>query len=174
MIPDYTATAARWNSDAQFVGRIERALPDDASVFELPYRYFPEAPQNGTLGPYDLVRPYLHSDSLRWSFGGMLGRDADWQASTAVLPARRMLDRVAAVGFDGLGVRPREHVPRRSAVASTTSRRFWARSPRSVGTSGSAFWDLRRYQRALRERLGADGVRDLRERALADRTVRAS
>ena len=32
----------------------------------------------------------------------MLGRDADWQASTAVLPARQMLDRVAAIGFDGL------------------------------------------------------------------------
>ena len=81
---------------------MERDLPDGASVYELPYRYFPEAPLAGNLGPYDLVRPYLHSDTLEWGWGGMLGREADWQASTSTLPAAEMLDRVAAVGFDGL------------------------------------------------------------------------
>src|SRR6476619_6682265 len=69
VIPDYAATAVRWDSDAQLVGRVERMLPAGASVFELPYRYFPEAPQMGSLGPYDLVRPYLHSQGLKWSFG---------------------------------------------------------------------------------------------------------
>ena len=172
MIPDYTATAARWNSDAQFVGRIERALPAGASVFELPYRYFPEAPQIGTLGPYDLVRPYLHSDSLRWSFGGMLGRDADWQASTAMLPARRMLDRVAAVGFDGLlydfGSTYQGGAPSADDISAVLGEKPIVSHDIELG-----FWDLRAYKRELRERLGAEGVRKLRERTLADRTVPA-
>jgi hypothetical protein len=172
VIPDYAATAARWNSDAQFVGRIERALPSGASVFELPYRYFPEAPQVGTLGPYDLVRPYLHSDSLRWSFGGMLGRDADWQASTAMLPVRRMLDRVAAVGFDGLlydfGSTFQGGAPSADEISAVLGEKPVVSHDIELG-----FWDLRAYKRDLRERLGAAGVRKLRERTLADRTVPA-
>ncbi len=172
VIPDYAATAARWNSDAQFVGRIERTLPSGASVFELPYRYFPEAPQVGTLGPYDLVRPYLHSDSLRWSFGGMLGRDADWQASTAMLPARRMLDRVAAVGFDGLlydfGSTFQGGAPSADEISAVLGEKPVVSHDIELG-----FWDLRAYKRDLRERLGAAGVRKLRERTLADRTVPA-
>ena len=102
VIPDYAVEQARWASDDAFVKAVERDLPDGASVYELPYRYFPEAPLAGNLGPYDLVRPYLHSDTLEWGWGGMLGREADWQASTSTLPAAEMLDRVAAVGFDGL------------------------------------------------------------------------
>ena len=142
-------------------------------MFELPYRYFPEAPQMGTLGPYDLVRPYLHSDSLKWSFGGMLGRDADWQASTAALPARQMLDRVAAIGFDGL-LYDTGSTTTAARHPSTTSRRCWDRRLDSASDLELAFWDLRDYRRELRDRIGADGIRELRRRALADRSEPAS
>ncbi len=173
VIPDYTATAARWDSDARFVQRIERDLPADAEVFELPYRYFPEAPQMGTLGPYDLVRPYLHSDSLKWSFGGMLGRDADWQASTAALPARQMLDRVAAIGFDGLLYDTGSTYNGGAASVDDISA-VLGQTPRLGGDLELVFWDLRDYRRELRDRIGADGIRDLRRRALADRSEPAS
>ena len=120
-------------------------------MFELPYRYFPEAPQIGTLGPYDLVRPYLHSDALRWSFGGMLGRDADWQASTAMLPARRMLDRVAAVGFDGLlydfGSTYQGGAPSADEISAVLGE-----TPDRQPRYRTRFWDLRAYQRDLRQR----------------------
>jgi phosphoglycerol transferase len=172
VIPDYAATAARWDSDAQLVGRVERALPSGASVFELPYRYFPEAPQMGSLGPYDLVRPYLHSQGLKWSFGGMLGRDADWQASTAALPAREMLDRVAAIGFDGLLYDFGSTYQGGAASADDISA-VLGEKPAVSHDLQLGFWDLRAYRRDLRDRLGADGVRALRKRALADRTVPA-
>ena len=47
------------------------------------------------------------------------------------------------------------------------------KTPRLADDLQLVFWDLRAYQRELRERIGADGVRELRRRALADRTVPA-
>ena len=125
--------------------RIERDLPADAEVFELPYRYFPEAPQMGTLGPYDLVRPYLHSDSLKWSFGGMLGRDADWQASATEHAARQMLDRVAAIGFDGLLYDTGSAYNGGTASVDDISA-VLGQTPRLGGDLELAFWDLRDYR----------------------------
>jgi phosphoglycerol transferase len=172
VVPDYAATKARWDSDAAFVAHVQRALPSGASVYELPYRYFPEAPTVGTLGPYDLVRPYLHSDSLRWGWGGMLGREADWQASTAVLPAREMLDRIAAVGFDGLvyddGSTYHAGEPFPEDISAALGTRPFVSRDRELD-----YWDLRPYRRALRARIGADGMRRLRAVALADRSAPA-
>ncbi|MEX1008176.1 MAG: hypothetical protein WD271_10085 [Acidimicrobiia bacterium] len=172
-IPDYDATAARWVSDAAFVARVERALPAGAAVFELPYRYFPEAPLTGNLGPYDLVRGYVHSDSLRWSWGGVLGREADWQPSTARLSVGPMLDRVAAVGFGGLvydlGSTFRSGEPSPDDIAAELGEQ-----PVVSRDGELAFWDLRPYARDLSERLGPAGVRRLREQALRDRSERAS
>src|SRR5262249_11178494 len=75
VVPDYRATAARWDSDEAFVARVERRMPPGAEIFELPFRQYPEADARGGLGPYDLGRLYLHSDSLKWSWGGMRGRE---------------------------------------------------------------------------------------------------
>ena len=55
-------------------------------MFQLPYLYFPEAPSTAHLGPYDLVRGYLHSDDLAWSWGAVRGRGADWQLRTLDKP----------------------------------------------------------------------------------------
>ncbi len=172
-IPDYAATQARWDSDEEFVGRIERTLvrdgegDDTPAVFQLPYLYFPEAPQQGPLGPYDLVRGYLHSDDLAWSWGAVRGRGAEWQANLLEHPMDDLLDRVAAVGYSGvmldrfaLGDDPADVMGQISAVLGT--------SPELSRDRELAFWDLRPRARELRERLGADGVAELRRETLAD------
>jgi hypothetical protein len=172
-VPDYATEQARWASDDAFVKTVERDQPDGASVYELPYRYFPEAPVVGNMGPYDLVRPYLHSDTLKWGWGGMLGREADWQASTSRLPAGEMLDRVAAVGFDGLvydlGSTYRDGDPSPEDISAALGRQ-----PLVSRNGELAFWDLRPYAKELRRRVGATEVRQLRRRALADRSQPAS
>jgi phosphoglycerol transferase len=169
VVPDYRATQARWRSDGAFVARLERMLPNGAQLFELPYRFFPEMPQGGNLGPYDMVRMYLHSDDLNWSFGGMAGRESGWQASTAFLYADEMLDRLAAVGYDGLvydlGANHREGEPPPDDITATLHQ-----EPILSRNGDLAFWDLRPHQRALRQRIGADGVRRLRAKTLADRS----
>jgi phosphoglycerol transferase len=169
VIPDYATEQARWASDDAFVKAVERELPNGASVYELPYRYFPEAPLVGNLGPYDLVRPYLHSDTLKWGWGGLLGREADWQASTSTRPVGEMLDRVAAVGFDGLvydlGSTYRGGDPSPEDISAALGQQPLVSRDREL-----AFWDLRPYAKELRQRVGARQMSELRKKALADRS----
>jgi phosphoglycerol transferase len=179
-IPDYAATKARWDSDDAFVGRIERILHDGSealadrststpAVFQLPYRYFPEAPDIGLynrLGPYDLVRGYLHSDDLNWSWGAVRGRGADWQLRAVRQPVGDFLDRIAAVGYSGIMLDTStgydDGAPREAQLSE-------ALGPPIISANRELrFWDLRTYAADLRDRIGAKGVERLRAKTLAD------
>ncbi|MGD9702722.1 MAG: hypothetical protein AB7Q42_04850 [Acidimicrobiia bacterium] len=67
-----------WESDATFFGEMADDLPTGAAVFEFPAMTFPEGGAIGRIGLYDGARGYLHAPSLRWGFGGMLGRVPTW------------------------------------------------------------------------------------------------
>jgi hypothetical protein len=83
-----------------------------------------------------------------------------------------MLDRLAAVGFDGLvydlGSTYHFHEPFPDEVSAALGEQPLVSRDREL-----AFWDIRDYARQARERLGPRGVRELRRVALADRTERA-
>ena len=103
-VPAYKATAAQYHSDGVLVAAIERRLPHDAMVFQLPYQGFPESKPINRMTNYDQVRGYLHSHDLRWSYGAMQGRPADWAEDLADKPASLVVPAVAASGFGGIWV----------------------------------------------------------------------
>ncbi|HEY2142560.1 MAG TPA: hypothetical protein VGG98_10940 [Solirubrobacteraceae bacterium] len=115
-VPKYAKDAHEWNSDASFVKAIEGRMPPGASIFQLPYVPFPEGygsisasvslPDTTFGTTYELARGYIHSDALRWSYGAMKGRAADWQGELAVKPLYLSLAAAAADGFQGLWVDP--------------------------------------------------------------------
>lgn len=101
--PDHGATRATFDSDARFVADLEERLGSDAMIAQLPFMPFPESPPvNGVLDT-DQLRFYLHSDTLRWSAGGIKGRaSADWlRALDGGDPATTATE-LAAAGFDGV------------------------------------------------------------------------
>ncbi|MCS6850251.1 MAG: hypothetical protein NZ700_03660 [Gemmataceae bacterium] len=101
--PSYKRVREEFASDAGLVAEIERQLPRGAKVFQLPYQPFPEAGLLHALGSYDLLRGYLHSRELRWSFGAYRGRAGDqWQRSLKNLPAAELVRRLRAAGFAGI------------------------------------------------------------------------
>ena len=120
-VPSYAATAREWSSDAKFVQEIEATLPRGASVFQLPYVPFPEGYPETPVGDqvatystkYESLRGYLHSSTLRWSYGAMKGRAADWSAQLAGQPLSYVVAAAAAAGFDGLWVDPAGFEPAR-------------------------------------------------------------
>jgi hypothetical protein len=73
-------------------------------VYQLPYFAFPNDQPLARMGIYDHVRGYLYSDTLRWSYGGMMGREADWQQTLAGQPVDLLVARLAATGFAGIYV----------------------------------------------------------------------
>ena len=79
--PQTQAMIERWDSDAEFVHKLEEKLPGDCSIFQLPVVRFPESPVVFDLGYYQSLTGYLHSRRLRWSYGAVRGRPtAAWQA----------------------------------------------------------------------------------------------
>lgn len=97
------AIVQEFDSDRQFVGMLEKNLPLGTQILQLPYTEFPEAP-SWPQGPnYSHLRGYLHSATLRWSFGGMKGRDGDrWLRELCALPPVEMVAQAREKGFGGI------------------------------------------------------------------------
>ena len=103
-VPHYPDLETEYASDADFVGRIERAVPTHAMIFQLPYVPFPAYPPPNHMADYDELRGYLHSKTLRWSYGTMKGnREGDrWLRGVAAKPIDQLIQAVKAAGFSGL------------------------------------------------------------------------
>jgi phosphoglycerol transferase len=102
-LPDHAAIAADFESDRDFVRRVERRVPPGSMIYQLPYTEFPEALPLRNEPPYSPLRPYLHSRVLRWSFGGMRGREGDgWNRALERLPLDERVRVLRQYGFAGI------------------------------------------------------------------------
>ena len=99
------SSAAGFEEDASFVARVEAALPPGAMVFQLPHCTIPvDLGSSAPMEIYDPGRAYLHSRTLRWSWGSVLGRGGDWQTQTSKLSPSALARRVTLAGFAGIWV----------------------------------------------------------------------
>jgi phosphoglycerol transferase len=96
-------TLAEYAGDQEFVDRIEEQLPAGAMIFQLPYVRFPEhSPVNDMLD-YDLMRGYLHSRNLRWSYGSIKGSAGDyWERAVAGKSLDESIAYLTTNGFKGI------------------------------------------------------------------------
>jgi hypothetical protein len=97
----YAALAEQWRSDGAFVARIDAALPDGSMVYQLPFIPFPEN-SRGQIVVNELLKPYLHSSSLRWSAGYVKGRDPGWQVLQSTAEPAQLITLLRALGFAGV------------------------------------------------------------------------
>jgi phosphoglycerol transferase len=98
-------TKAQFQRDRTFIREIERALPRGSAVYQLPYMPFPEVGPQHRLGAYDHTAGYLHSSSLKWSYGGMKGREGDFfYRSLAREPLAKQIGVIRRIGFAGIYV----------------------------------------------------------------------
>ncbi len=96
-------TARRVAADEDLGNRLEDALPTGAMVFQLPVLMFPEAAPVNELGAYEPFRPYLATDSLRFSYGPLRGRSRGrWQRDIESLPTAELVQRLEQSGFSAL------------------------------------------------------------------------
>ncbi len=155
----YVATEAQWRSDGRFVATLQARLPVGATVFQLPYVPFPEGypntPVGGTVATYatkyEALRGYLHSSTLRWSYGAIKGRPADWSAALATEPVGVVVPAVAGAGFDGIWVDPAGYEPPIARRVSAGLRELLG--PPLLSPAGDLqFFDLRPYRARLTAR----------------------
>ena len=94
--------ALQVQSDRDFAKAMENALPDGAMIFQLPVMSFPEAPVPG-VSPYEHLRPYLYTDSLRYSFGSTKQEmETGWQSQLVNLPLNKTIEVLRRQGFGAI------------------------------------------------------------------------
>jgi len=167
----YHDTAVRYRQDADLVREIERALPRDAMVFQLPYAEFPEGGRvpGRRIGDYDMLQPYFHSKTLRWSYPTMLGRTGDaWDRRVSLLPAPQLIASLVDAGFGGILIN-RRGFPGSGSAASELEReleRELGAAPRVTDDGWFAFFELAEKTRRLHAGLSADEIDRRRDLAL--------
>jgi phosphoglycerol transferase len=84
------------------VHSLERTLPDRAAVFQLPLRTYMSESLVGRMRQYDHFKPYLVSESLRFSYPALSNEQVAWQQAVARLDAGHLAPQLAGAGFDAV------------------------------------------------------------------------
>lgn len=153
-VPHYAAFISESESDADFVKRIEATVPSGVLIFQLPYVPFPENPPVNQMQDYEHFRPYLHSKTLRWSYGAIKERStASWQMATANLPADQFLEAISLAGFSGVYV-DRKGYTDDGADLEAKLRGLLGEDPLISANKQMSFFDLGPYNSRLAAKYG--------------------
>jgi len=167
LMPSAGATSREraWRDDQAFVASMQRQLPRGAMVFQLPVVDFPEHGQTLRMSAHDLIKEgYLHSTTLRWSAGGVRGRDGEWQWRASTLPMTDLVRGVTAMGFSALMLDRYGF----DYNGDPQLRELDALLGRPIATRGARLvaWDLRRARPSLLRGMDAGARRALAQRML--------
>ncbi len=166
--------ADRFYQDRAFFQKVQELVPD-GMIFTFPYVQYPESPpveetgSRGRTDSYEMARGYLHTDRLRWSFGGLKGREVDtWIRSVVIEPVPRMLERIAIAGFDGLLIDRRGLNPGRyHRILSEIDTVLGHGSARvEYPEGGLIFFDLQAYRRDLLQNYGKSRLEEMTRQEL--------
>ncbi|MUG89179.1 hypothetical protein GNP92_22935 [Paenibacillus timonensis] len=96
-------TAIDYNNDVKFVQQINKLMPSKSMIFQVPYVSFPEGEHLNNMGNYDLLKGYLHSSDLLWSFGNMKNGFGDkWMKELVKLPIDKAINIISYSGYTGI------------------------------------------------------------------------
>lgn len=155
----------RYSQDQAFIAEIERILPPDAMVFQLPYMPFPENGPIAEMPDYDHLRLYLVSHHLRFSYGAMRGRTGDkWMQRIAAQPLEEMLESLALAGYQGLVVEKCGYPGRRAPIDAIAG--LLRVAPVENARRDACFFDLRPTAARLEQRMTPEHFKLAREKLL--------
>ena len=108
--PNYVYAQETFYSDKSFVENIENSVPDGAMIFQLPYHQYPESGPVNAMNDYHLFTGFIHSENLKWSYGGIKGRSSDlWNQKVSSLSTLDMVKTISLAGFEGIYIDKRAY-----------------------------------------------------------------
>ena len=172
-VPDYAGSTREYRSDQAFGRAIQAHVAPGAAIFELPYVPFPEGfhlagqpPVNPFSTGYELLRPYLNTHGLRFSFGAIKGRPADWEASLASEPLDVVVAAAAAADFRAIYVDPAGYGLAVAARVRAGLTHLLGAGPLVSPLHDAWLFDLRPYLRRLRRTVSPAALAAARTAAL--------
>lgn len=108
----HIASEQMYDADEAFVKQIESEEEPGAMIYQLPYMKYPENGGIQQLMDYGLLAGYLHSDTLKWSYGAPSGRETDtWMRELNEKPLTEQIDMIQAEGFSGIYIDWNAYLP---------------------------------------------------------------
>ncbi len=152
-VPPYEELKTKYANDADFVRAIEASVPEHAMIFQLPYIPFPEYPPVHQMPDYSLLRGYLHSKTLRWSYGAIKGREGDaWQEHVVSKPLIELVETLAFAGFSGVYIDRTGYADQGTKLEEELRNILAVKPVVIVSRDGNlAFYNLEAFTKGLRE-----------------------
>jgi phosphoglycerol transferase len=152
--PRTDAFRRQFLADREFVRKVESALPIGAAVYQLPYMAFPENGPLHHLNDYSLAIGFIHSESLRWSYAGMRGREGDYFYRHLTLePIQRQVEVIRNLGFSGIYI-DRKGYPDSGEAVERELQRLLGEGPTFVHLGNTlAFYKMTSTKPALEGKL---------------------
>ncbi|MCX5824881.1 MAG: hypothetical protein NTY86_15640 [Deltaproteobacteria bacterium] len=149
-------SATEYLSDKEFFQKIERTVPRESMIWQLPYMLFPETPHINNMPDYSHLRAYLHSDGLRWSYGAMKGRKpAYWMQNMSMLPVDNMAEQLSIIGFSGIYIDRSGYVDAQKEIEGKLASLLDV-SPIISKNNRLAFYDMTKYNVIVRRKYSAE------------------
>lgn len=128
-------TAAEVSSDQKLGREMEAALPAGAMVFQIPVLGFPEVAPPHRLVDYEHFRPYLVTETLRFSYGAAKFRSRSrWQRDLENVPVATLVRRLENYGFAALYLNRKGYEDRAESILNELAQLGYTR--RLQGTGG--------------------------------------
>nr|MCR5718942.1 hypothetical protein [Lachnospiraceae bacterium] len=110
------ANKKQWDLEDRFVKDIEAQLEKGDLVYQLPYHKFPESGFVNYMYDYRLMAGFIHSESLKWSFGAYKGSAGDkWNEFLSNVDIKAKLRYMIPAGFRGVYIESRAYMPKELA-----------------------------------------------------------
>lgn len=101
--PKYEQVQETWYQDEAFMAEVETAAGQNAVLFQLPYMKAFENGSQENMWDYTLLRGPLHSETLRFSYGGAYdGVNDTWYRETAALSPQECVAELRAQQVTGI------------------------------------------------------------------------
>lgn len=120
MIPRhaYGVLSENWHNDRRLISAVESQFGPGARILQLPILKFPEQGPIEQLSDYAQLRGQLHSRTLCWSYGVVIGRDGGRTSRWQVLEMPLLLQSARLQGFDAVWLELRAYPDNGAEIAS--------------------------------------------------------
>ena len=103
--PDYSEMNKEntYRQDKVFFASVENAFEPGSAIYQLPYHGYPEGGYAPHWPDYEHIRGYLHTNTIRWSYGAIRNRSGDlWYRLTSMMPINKLVPFLSQNGFSGM------------------------------------------------------------------------
>ena len=165
--PNYVYAQETFYSDKSFVENIENSVPDGAMIFQLPYHKYPESGPVNAMNDYHLFTGFIHSENLKWSYGGIKGRNSDlWNQKVSSLSTSDMVKTVSLAGFEGIYIDKRAYSEADYNKLNQELISILQVSPLYSQNNQLAFFNMTQYNEAYKALYSKDELEELSNKVL--------